>query len=341
MSNGQSRTQSPGRRRSPHPRDISHVRHVPSNSCAGAPGSLPGGAGGAGGSPAPPLGSPKPHTKEMGSSRPPTARTRSITGRTNVVSPDSRPSTAASSSRRHNLNAINAGRTPKGPPPAFDAPSRPAVVTPPRPVAAFAATGFSRSVASTTAPPPRGRKFQDRRRGPAAAATRICRLAGLERAREASDAAERARLIAEERRADEKATRGPAAAATRIFRLVTADRPERARGKRHCSHRRRGATPRPRGLAAPPRPRGLAAPPPQYGSSEGTAGPARAAEDGRRTPLPTQAPLRSLLLDPKINNLSPSRTQSEYKGSLRTRNVPHRSYDVDGDGAAPRGGGKV
>lgn len=44
------------------------------------------------------------------------------------------------------------------------------------------------------------------------------------------------------------------------------------------------------------------------------------------------APLRSGLLDPTINNFPRSKTQSEFLQKKRLANMPHESYDIDGDG---------
>lgn len=51
-----------------------------------------------------------------------------------------------------------------------------------------------------------------------------------------------------------------------------------------------------------------------------------------RPVLSKKAPLRTLLLDPESNNMPRSRTRSEFKKNLRKVNVPHWSYDIDGDG---------
>ena len=51
-----------------------------------------------------------------------------------------------------------------------------------------------------------------------------------------------------------------------------------------------------------------------------------------RTQLSRTSPLRSVLLDPEVNNLPPARTQTEYAEFVRTRNKAHRSYDLDEDG---------
>lgn len=51
-----------------------------------------------------------------------------------------------------------------------------------------------------------------------------------------------------------------------------------------------------------------------------------------KTQLSRTSPLRSVLLDPAVNNLPPARTHSEYAGFVKNRNRAHRSYDLDGDG---------
>ena len=43
-------------------------------------------------------------------------------------------------------------------------------------------------------------------------------------------------------------------------------------------------------------------------------------------------PLRSVFLDPKVNNIPPSRTRSELLRKIKYGADPHPSYDVDGDG---------
>lgn len=43
-------------------------------------------------------------------------------------------------------------------------------------------------------------------------------------------------------------------------------------------------------------------------------------------------PLRSVLLDPDINNFPKARTASELRLNIRKSGVPHPSYDLDGDG---------
>ena len=45
-----------------------------------------------------------------------------------------------------------------------------------------------------------------------------------------------------------------------------------------------------------------------------------------------EKPLRSLLLDPDTNNIPRSQTQSGLRASMRRMNMPHISYDIDGDG---------
>jgi len=44
------------------------------------------------------------------------------------------------------------------------------------------------------------------------------------------------------------------------------------------------------------------------------------------------APLRSVLLDPEVNNIPPSKMKSELSTKLKLACSPHRSFDVDGDG---------
>jgi hypothetical protein len=46
----------------------------------------------------------------------------------------------------------------------------------------------------------------------------------------------------------------------------------------------------------------------------------------------TQVPLRSVLLDPTVNNFPPSRTRSELMKRIRGTCAPHPSFDIDGDG---------
>jgi len=43
-------------------------------------------------------------------------------------------------------------------------------------------------------------------------------------------------------------------------------------------------------------------------------------------------PLRSVLLDPKVNNFPPSKTRSELLKKIRVTSAPHPSYDLDMDG---------
>lgn len=44
------------------------------------------------------------------------------------------------------------------------------------------------------------------------------------------------------------------------------------------------------------------------------------------------APLRSVLLDPEVNNFPKSRTRTELMKRIRYANMPHPSYDLDNDG---------
>jgi len=53
--------------------------------------------------------------------------------------------------------------------------------------------------------------------------------------------------------------------------------------------------------------------------------------------LSATAPLRTLLLDPAVNDIPRSRVQSELRRTLRAADRPHASYDVDGDGAISPG----
>mmetsp|Transcript_2605 Transcript_2605/g.4744 ORF Transcript_2605/g.4744 Transcript_2605/m.4744 type:complete len:399 (-) Transcript_2605:260-1456(-) len=46
----------------------------------------------------------------------------------------------------------------------------------------------------------------------------------------------------------------------------------------------------------------------------------------------TLYPHRTVFLDPKINNISPSKTQTELKKKMKNFSIPHPSYDIDGDG---------
>jgi len=43
-------------------------------------------------------------------------------------------------------------------------------------------------------------------------------------------------------------------------------------------------------------------------------------------------PLRSCFFDPEINNIPPSKTQSELKKKIKLSSIPHPSYDLDCDG---------
>lgn len=50
-------------------------------------------------------------------------------------------------------------------------------------------------------------------------------------------------------------------------------------------------------------------------------------------PRPSTAlPLRSAFLDPETNNFFPSKTRSELQRRIKLANMPHPSYDIDGDG---------
>lgn len=51
-----------------------------------------------------------------------------------------------------------------------------------------------------------------------------------------------------------------------------------------------------------------------------------------RPPRSLEKPLRSLLLDPDCNNIPHSKTHSDLRKSMRRVNMPHISYDIDGDG---------
>ena len=42
--------------------------------------------------------------------------------------------------------------------------------------------------------------------------------------------------------------------------------------------------------------------------------------------------LKSQWMDPDNNPIPPSKTYTEYKDKLRSMNLPHISYDIDGDG---------
>lgn len=46
----------------------------------------------------------------------------------------------------------------------------------------------------------------------------------------------------------------------------------------------------------------------------------------------THQPLRTTLLDPEVNNIPRSRAQSELQKKMKRMNMPHASYDIDGDG---------
>lgn len=46
----------------------------------------------------------------------------------------------------------------------------------------------------------------------------------------------------------------------------------------------------------------------------------------------TLMPLKSMLLDKRVNTLVPSRTQSQLRAAMKKMDLPHASYDIDGDG---------
>lgn len=52
----------------------------------------------------------------------------------------------------------------------------------------------------------------------------------------------------------------------------------------------------------------------------------------RRSKTSKVAPLRTLLLDSRVNNFPQAKTQSEFLARLKHQNIPHESFDVDGDG---------
>jgi hypothetical protein len=47
-------------------------------------------------------------------------------------------------------------------------------------------------------------------------------------------------------------------------------------------------------------------------------------------------PLRSVLLDPESNNFHPSKTRTELMKRIKESGMPHKSYDIDGDGWVSR-----
>ena len=51
-----------------------------------------------------------------------------------------------------------------------------------------------------------------------------------------------------------------------------------------------------------------------------------------RPAMSSDMPLRSLFLDPLANNMPRSNTQSKLNKLKREINMPHGSYDIDGDG---------
>jgi hypothetical protein len=50
----------------------------------------------------------------------------------------------------------------------------------------------------------------------------------------------------------------------------------------------------------------------------------------------TSYALRSAMLDPNVNNFKPSKTRSELMNKIKASGIPHRSYDIDGDGWVSR-----
>ena len=44
----------------------------------------------------------------------------------------------------------------------------------------------------------------------------------------------------------------------------------------------------------------------------------------------TDVPLRSVFLDPKVNNIPRSKTRSELMKRIKMTGNPHSSYDIDG-----------
>ena len=51
-----------------------------------------------------------------------------------------------------------------------------------------------------------------------------------------------------------------------------------------------------------------------------------------RPKVSSSIPLRSAFLDPKINNIPKSKTRSELLRKIKANNIPHHSFDIDGDG---------
>ena len=51
-----------------------------------------------------------------------------------------------------------------------------------------------------------------------------------------------------------------------------------------------------------------------------------------RPKVSVSQPLRSCFLDPKVNNIPKSETRSELMRKIKATNIPHHSFDIDGDG---------
>ena len=51
-----------------------------------------------------------------------------------------------------------------------------------------------------------------------------------------------------------------------------------------------------------------------------------------RPKVSSSIPLRSAFLDPRVNNIPKSKTRSELLRTIKAQNIPHHSFDIDGDG---------
>ncbi|GMH56759.1 hypothetical protein TrRE_jg10467 [Triparma retinervis] len=51
-----------------------------------------------------------------------------------------------------------------------------------------------------------------------------------------------------------------------------------------------------------------------------------------RPKVSNSIPLRSAFLDPRVNNIPKSKTRSELMRTIKATNIPHHSFDIDGDG---------
>jgi hypothetical protein len=51
-----------------------------------------------------------------------------------------------------------------------------------------------------------------------------------------------------------------------------------------------------------------------------------------RPKVSSSIPLRSAFLDPRVNNIPKSKTRSELLRTIKATNIPHHSFDIDGDG---------